>query len=428
MKIVGLIAEYNPFHNGHKYHIEKAMEMTDSDAAIVLMSGNFVQRGAPSIMPKHLRCEAALKSGASVVMELPVCYACGSAEYFARGALSVFESLGCVDSICFGSECGDYEVLNKIARIFAEEPPEFQEALRDYLRKGFSFPLARQKALYDYTGDRRLEEILDFPNNTLGVEYIKAIYLSKSPVRAYTLKRLEAGYHDTELTAGSYSSASAIRRLLAYAGSSLRLEQDRAYDEPRLTEVLTRLEDHVPSSCIRLLEENHRIRYPVYANDFSLLLKYRLLNETKESLTDYADVTQDLANRIINNRNSLISWDQFCDLLKTREVTLTRVSRMLLHILLGIRSNDMAQYISEGYCQYARILGFSKDAPLILRKLKENASVPIITKLSNARGLTRTGIHMLEQDIYASNLYESVVTEKYKYPFISEHEQQICIV
>lgn len=427
MKIVGLIAEYNPFHNGHKYHIEKALEMTDSDAAVVLMSGDFVQRGAPAIMPKHLRAEAALKSGASVVMELPACYACGSAEYFARGALSTFESLGCVESICFGSECGDFEALNQIARIFAEEPEEYQDALRAYLRRGHSFPLARQKALRDYTRDAALEAILDYPNNTLGVEYIKAIYLSQSPIRAYTLKRLDSGYHDTELS-HTYSSASAIRRLLAYSGNALSVESDTEFDEPRLTEVLTRLEDHVPPSCIRLLEENHRIRYPVYANDFSLLLKYKLLSETRESLTEYADVTQDLANRIINYRNSLITWEQFCDLLKTREVTMTRISRMLLHILLDIRKSDLELYEENGTCQYARILGFRKDSTLILRELKKASSVPLITKLSHAKDISRAGIHMLEQSIYAADIYESIVTNKYKYPFINEYEQQICIV
>ena len=427
MKIVGLIAEYNPFHNGHKYHIEKALEMTDSDVAVVLMSGDFVQRGAPAIMPKHLRAQAALNSGAALVMELPVCYSCGSAEYFARGALATFEALGCVDSICFGSECGDFELLNRIACIFAEEPEEFKEFFKAYLKKGYSFPLARQKALFDYTGDSQLERILDYPNNTLGVEYLKAIYLSRSSIRAYTLKRLSSGYNDTELST-TYSSATAIRSLLAYAGNSLRLDEDGLYDEPRLTEILTRLEDHVPPSCIRLLEENHRIRYPVYSNDFSMILKYRLLTETKDSLTAYADVSQDLANRIINNRNAFVSWEQFCDLIKTREITFTRVSRMLLHIVLGIHQSELNLYVENNFCQYARILGFRKDSVDVLRVFKANASVPLITKLASAKGLNQAGLLMLDHDVYAADIYESVVTNKYKYPFINEYEQQLCLV
>lgn len=180
MKIVGLIAEYNPFHNGHQYHIEKALQMTGADAALILMSGDFVQRGTPAIMPKHLRAQAALRSGASVVMELPVCFAASSAEYFARGALATFEALGCIDSICFGSECGDFDSLNKIARIFAEEPDAFRMHLQNFLKKGLSFPHARKKALEEFTGDKNLADILDLPNNTLGIEYLKAIIHTKA--------------------------------------------------------------------------------------------------------------------------------------------------------------------------------------------------------------------------------------------------------
>lgn len=427
MKIVGLIAEYNPFHNGHQYHISKALEMTGSDAAVVLMSGNFVQRGTPAIMPKYLRAEAALKCGASAVFELPVCFACGSAEYFAGGALSIFESLGCIDSLCFGSECGDFEKLSRIARIFTEEPEEFRGFLVGFLRKGLSFPAARQKALLAYTQDEELCRILELPNNTLGIEYLKAIYRTGSHIRPYTLKRLESGYHDEEL-AENYSSASAIRRLLAHTVNSLDLVQDTAYDEPRLNEILTRLEDHVPPSCIRLLEENYRIRYPVYANDFSLLLKHRLLNETAQSLTVYADVTPDLANRIYNYRNALLTWEQFCDLLKTKEVTRSRISRMLLHILLNIRQTDMEAYAADGFSEYVRLLGFTKSDSPVLKELKTHTRIPIISKLANAKGLTLTGIHMLDTDTYAADLYESVITDKYNYTFINEFEQRIRVV
>lgn len=427
MKIVGLIAEYNPFHNGHKYHIEKALEMTGSDAAVVLMSGNFVQRGAPAIMPKHLRAEAAIKSGAAVVIELPACYACGSAEYFARGALSIFESLGCVDSICFGSECGDYQTLDRIARILAEEPPEFRNILQSYLRKGTSFPAARQKALEVYTNNRTLAHILEHPNNILGIEYIKAIYQNRSHIKAYTLKRLDSSYHDTQLSQ-TYSSASAIRKLLAHSGNALNLVEDLYYDEPRLSEILTRLENHVPPSCIQLLEDNHRIRYPVYTGDFSLLLKYKLLTEDRETLAEYADVTRDLANRIFNHRNDFVTWEQFCDLLKTKEITFARISRILLHILLNIKAEDMDQFVQSGFSHYARILGFARKKSLVLRKFHENSQIPLITKLADVTGLGRAGIRMLDIDIFAADLYESVVTQKYKYPFKNEYEQKLRII
>lgn len=426
MKIVGLIAEYNPFHNGHQYHIENAMQMTGADAAVILMSGDFVQRGAPAVMPKHLRAQAALKSGASVVLELPVCFAVSSAEHFAGGALSIFEALGCIDSICFGSECGDLEGLNKIAQILAEEPDGFRTQLQNFLKKGLSFPHARKNALEAYTGDAKLAGLLELPNNTLGIEYLKAIIRTGSKIKAYTLQREGAGYHDTGLNP-AYSSASAIRRLLACTGDTMRQTRNSESDEPLLSDVLTRLGDHVPASCVHLMQENHRVRYPVYANDFSLLLKYRLLQETRNSLTEYADVTPELANRIINQRNAFVSWEQFCDLLKTKEVTFTRISRILLHILLGIRQSDMEAYAEKGFAQYARILGFSKADSMVLKEMKEHSKIPLISKLA-AKGLSRTGIRMLEGDVFASDLYESVVTEKYNYPFINEYEQQIQIV
>lgn len=427
MKIVGLITEYNPFHNGHLYHISKAKEITGADTAIVVMSGNYVQRGAPAIMPKHLRTEVALEAGVPVVMELPVCYAVGSAEYFAAGAISLFEQLGCVDSICFGSECGDYNALERIAHVVADEPEDYRFFLQEGLRQGLSFPRARQRALKAYFKDDSLDIILEQPNNILGIEYIKALYLKKSPIKTYTIKRIVSGYHDESLSE-SYSSASAIRKLLAYASSSIHLEEEGMFDEPLMSEVLTRLEGQVPPSSIRLLEETHRTRYPLYSNDFSLLLKYKLLTKTRDSLVKYVDVTEELANRIMNHANDFITFDQFCDLLKTREMTYTRISRCLFHILLGITQHDMLDYKEKGCCQYAHILGFRKDASSVLSYLKKHSAVPLITKLTQTDALSDTGARMLEQDIFASNLYEAVITNKFKLPFVNEYQQPIAVI
>ena len=423
MKIVGLITEYN----GHLYHMQKAKEITGADSVIAVMSGNYVQRGAPAIMPKHLRAEVALEAGIPLVLELPVCYASGSAEYFADGAISLFEKLGCIDSICFGSECGDYYLLEKVAHVTADEPEAYKQTLQDALKQGLSFPLARQAALKAYFQDPSLDDILEQPNNILGIEYIKALYLRKSPIGAYTIRRKISGYHDKELSPG-YSSASAIRRLLAFAGNSVHLASEEMYDEPGLSEVLTRLEGQVPPSCIRSLEETHRVRYPVYANDFSLLFRYRLLTETRESLAGYLDMTEELANRMINHANDFITFDQFCDLLKTRDMTYSRISRCLLHILLNIRTEDMTLYKEEGGCQYARVLGFSKDGAKLLTRIKRTSSVPLLTKLTQTEGLSKTGLRMLRQDIFAADLYESVITDKFKMPFISEYQQQIVRV
>lgn len=424
MKVVGLITEYNPFHNGHQYHIEKAKEITGADTVIAVMSGNYVQRGTSAIMPKHLRTKVALEAGVSVVIELPVCYASASAEYFAKGAVSLLEQLHCVDAICFGSECGDIDLLSRLAHIIADEPTQYKSLLQAYLKKGVAFPLARANALKEFLNEDSLSTILDQPNNILGMEYIKAIYQLKSTLQPYTIKRKVSGYHDTELSE-TYSSASAIRRLLAFSGNALHLEEGRPNDEPALTDILSRLEEQVPSSCIQLLEENYRIRYPIYSNDFSLILKYKLLSESKESLATYFDVSEELANRITNNLNDYISFDQFCDLLKTRELTYTRISRSLFHILLSIKKSDIDMYQKQNYHQYIHILGFRKDATHVLSLIKETTSLPMLTKLTDTSQLNEAGIHMLASDIFASDLYESVVTDKFKFPFINEYEKEI---
>ena len=416
MKIVGLIAEYNPFHNGHQYHIEKAREITSADAVIVVMSGNFVQRGTPAIMPKHLRTEAALKGGASVVIELPVCYATGSAEYFAYGAVSIFEKLGCIDSICFGSECGNIEVLQDLAKIIHDEPKQYQESLSLYLRQGDSFPLARQKAMKDFLKSNVADSILGEPNNILGIEYLKALYRLDSKIKPYTIQRVGSHYHDDYLQK-SYSSASAIRKAM-----SQTMELDE-FD----------IENQMPTSCASLIKEAYGQRYPIYANDFSLLLKYKLLTENKKSLMEYADVSEELANRILNRLNDYVSFEQFCELLKTKEMTYARISRALIHILLDIKNEDLSEIA------YARVLGFRDDDSEVLSELKRHATISLVTKLPSVEnlvtnktipsadnnGLYKTKETMLLQDINASNLYESVVTDKFGTAFINEYKQKI---
>ena len=173
MKIVGLITEYNPFHNGHLYHLQKTKEITGADAVIAVMSGNYVQRGAPAIMPKHIRAEVALEAGVPLVLELPVCYACGSAEYFAEGAISILEKLGCIDAICFGSECGDLNILERIASITADEPAEYRAFLQEELKNGLSYPKARQNALKRYTKDEEIDLILSEPTISLALNTSK---------------------------------------------------------------------------------------------------------------------------------------------------------------------------------------------------------------------------------------------------------------
>ena len=425
MKVVGLITEYNPFHNGHQYHIEKAKEVTGADTVIVIMSGDYVQRGTPAIMPKHLRAEMALRCGASAVFELPVCYSTGSAELFAMGAVSFLDQLSVVDCICFGSECGDIRLLKELSDYLCDEPEDYRSELRRALKKGYSFPAAREKALEHTLPDPSLAALLKNPNNILGIEYLKALKKLHSSMVPFAITRMQSGYHDESLT-DKYSSATAIRSLLAYSGSAISTEiGGRTFENTRFANILNELEDQVPAECLVLLKDYHQVSYPVYQNDFSLVMKYKLLNKNPAKLTEYMDVSEDLANRISNQLNNFFNYKQFCELIKTKELTQVRINRALLHIMLGIKKANVSQYIAGGLHYYAHLLGMRKDKSRILGQIAKNSDLPLITNLYKTDDLHEIGQKMLYQDVLASNLYTSVITDKYKTAFRNEYNQPV---
>ena len=258
------------------------------------------------------------------------------------------------------------------------------------LRSGMSFPLARQNALDKLYSDCNYGQLLSEPNNILGIEYIKALYRLGSNIEPITIRRELSHYHDTKLQE-QFSSASALRSTIA--------DGDFA-----------KLYGQIPPECMPSLEDGYEVRYPIYVNDFSLLLKYKLLNETSTSLIEYADVSEELANRICNRLNDYVSFEQFCELLKTKEITYTRISRALIHILLGVKKSDYDEI------EYARVLGFRKDSSDLLSLLKKHSAIPLVSKLSTCNDMP----YMLRIDVFTSNLYESIVTDKYKTPFINE--------
>lgn len=411
MKTVGLITEYNPFHNGHQYHIEQAKKITGADRVIVIMSGDFVQRGQPAIMPKHLRAEMALRCGASAVFELPVCYATGSAEVFATGAVSFLEMLGCVDVLCFGSECADMDTLEQIARILSDETDEYVESLRSNLQKGLSYPAARVSALSQYCCDDSFSEILRHPNNILGIEYLKVLYKTNSAITPCTIRRDGGEYHDKELRE-IRSSASAIRATL----------QQSSFECLPFSEQSV-LAGHIPENCCDLLNNAYKKTYPVYTDTFSLILKYALLQE--EDFSHYQDVSAELSNRIIKLRNQFQSFEQFCELLKTKDLTYTRISRALTHIMLHITTCDTEHHLNDQIHYYAHLLGFKKDESDILTEIKKTSRLPILSKLSDASFSCEEAEKMLRTDCFASDLFYSVLTELYKTPFLNEYQKQL---
>lgn len=406
MKTVGIIAEYNPFHNGHAYQIAKAKEITGADYCIVVMSGDFVQRGAPALMNKYLRTESALKNGADIVLELPVCYALSSAEYFASGAIALLDKLGVTDTLCFGSECGDITLLSEFAAQLLSESPRFKSVLNLHLRSGISYPNARNMALQASAPHLSAHiGIMSSPNNILGIEYCKAVARRASSIKPYTIHRTGASYHDACLDAG-YSSALAIRSALSATGS------------------LSSIQDQVPASSYALMESHYGIDYPIVSDDLSVLLHYQLLSELSEGYTCHPDIDQKLSDRISKMLPQYQDFHSFCELLNTKNRTYTRIARSMMHILLHLHREELAAYCREDYIFYARMLGFRKDAKPLLSAIKEKSTVPLISKLADAGALlTPIGREMLAKDIFASHIYQMAAQHKFQTAALSENNE-----
>ena len=406
--ITGIIAEYNPFHNGHAYQLEQARLLTGCDFLVVVMSGDYVQRGAPAVFDKYTRTRMALACGADLVLELPVACSCASAEFFASGAVSLLDGLGCVDFLCFGSESGDLQSLMEPARILAKESPVFQEALRRGLSLGLSFPAARKEAFRACASN---PDILDLPNNILGIEYLKALLQRESILKPVTIKREGQGYHDTLLDSG-FASASGIRRFLKQEEAPLS--------------ALPALKESLPDPVMEVLKDTLAHTLPVWEEDFSMLLRYELLRQSASDLTRYADISPDLGRRLKNCADKFSSFSEFVALVKTKDVTYTRITRALFHILLNLTGEDTRNSVAM---PYARILGFRKDHSRILGLLKENSRIPIIPKAADYKTYLTPDLQPLfEKDLFASNLYETIAAAKQKRAFLHDLKRSPVIL
>jgi predicted nucleotidyltransferase len=443
MKVVGLITEYNPFHNGHKYHIEEAKRITGADYVVAVMSGNFVQRGTPAIIDKYSRTEMALHNGVDLVLELPVCYATGSAEFFAHGAVSLLEKLGIVDTLCFGSECGDIGLLQKAAQFLLHAPASFEDRLQSFLKDGLTYPAARLKALehtieaVEGVDGTTLSKVLKDPNNILGIEYVKAIYNLSSSIVPVTIQRISSHYHDKHLSDQGTSSNQLIASIIEadeipalFVISSATAIRNTMHNKN--SDISIRLENaknSVPSDVYRFLVENHLKTYPLNEEDFSLLIKYKLLTQDNLLLNQYVDISKDLADRMNNITDLNLSISELTQKIKTKNMTLTRINRALIHLLLNIRSETFAEYNQSGYTSYARVLGIRKEASHLLRKIENHGRIPIITKVSKAENqLDELGMRMLSEDIFATHLYNQALYEKYKTSMVNEYKHGIILL
>lgn len=411
MRTVGIIAEYNPFHEGHSYHIKKVKEITNADYVVVVMSGNFTQRGTPAIINKYERTKMALQNGADLVLELPAVYACASAEYFALGSISLLDSLGMIDCICFGSECGEIDILQKIAKELVNPSAAFEAEMKRSLKEGHSYPNARANSLLKTVPDFcNYVDVLSTPNNILGIEYLKALYRLNSKIEPYTMKRVGSNYHDKRMGTNQ-SSALAIRH-------ALKNNVD-----------LSQIKNQVPESVYAILEEQNQKIFPIFADDFSKQLQYKLLTTQSGGFSEYLDVNDSLSDKIIKNLPKYTGYESFCDFLKSKDMTHARISRCLAHILLDMKEETVQNFVKNGVTFYARLLGFRKNATPIMSSIKENSSIPLISKLADASdSLDETGMQMLEQDILCAHIYDALVADKFSTTMGNEYTRRIVML
>lgn len=371
MKVLGIVAEYNPFHNGHKYHLENCRSISGADCIVAVMSGNFTQRGEPAVVDKWARCEMALMNGIDLVIELPCVYAMSSAEYFAYGAVKLLDSMGQIDMICFGSECGSIGQLDIIANILCDEPDEYRALLKKELSEGKSFPSARHNALKSYLktiGHDDLSDILKSPNNILGIEYLKALKKLKSSIKPLTIRRVGNDYNSTEMT-GDISSATAIRKLVESAGPYAAAD---------------RLRHSLPEESLRILMREFELgRGPVFPSDFSMLLLSMLRKMPADEIAKLPYMENGLENRIKLAAETSGSYEELLENICTRRYAATRIQRCLFSLLTGLTGNIFKQFNDCRGPSYIRILGFNSTGRQLLSLVKKSASLPIITKTAD---------------------------------------------
>ena len=389
-KVLGIVCEYNPFHNGHLYHIIQSKKITGADYTIAIMTGNFAQRGDVSIVDKWAKTEMALLGGVDLVIELPVLYSISSAENFADGAIKILNSLKIVDNIAFGSETKDINLLDRIAEVLCNEPKEYRTLLSHELSKGISYPKARENALMMYLNDvRRFANVMSSPNNILGIEYLKALRKSKSNILPVCIPRVGAGHNDTTYSK-NIASATAIRNLVA-------ANQYNTLDFKRL----------VPISTYSILTENIKKGHVVNSlTNYEKEILYAFRKMSIEEIANLPDVSEGLEYKLKNAANSCNSLVEFFNIVSSKRYAKTRISRILVYGLLGITKKDIA--LSKSTTPYVRVLGFNENGRRLLSMIASaNPKLPLITSVkkfeeSNKNKNLQT---MLEKDIWATDVY-----------------------
>ncbi len=428
MKICGIIAEYNPFHLGHAYQLEQTRQEYDADIIIVVMSGNFVQRGEPAVFDQFTRTEMALMGGADIIIQLPTYYASASAENFSYGAVSLLNTLGVVDILCFGSESGQIEELKNIADFLAIEPANYKNALKSELKKGYSFAKARSLALdaaftqphldlldgTDTTQSRPInsEVLLRGSNNILAIEYMKSLHKLSSSIEPVTVKRVGASYLSNDFDQ-VLPSATAIRQ--------------HFYKSHNQLSTFDSLAKAIPEKVIQVFKKSSTY-LPIYMDDIFPYILYKLQLSKESDTNDIYDLPLQLYQRIKNKLDFSLNYEDFLSEVLSKNFTKTSIQRSLLHLYLNIRVSDLDYMNANGH-PYIRVLGFRKEASEALRLIKKKTDLPIITNVKDhSKKLSPFGKHLLEAEMTYTNLYHQLVFIKYGIKKNNDFRQPVIVV
>lgn len=373
---IGIITEYNPFHNGHLLHIRTIKERFGNEPIIAVMSGHFVQRGGPALCDKWSRAEVAVRCGADLVLELPVLYASQSAEIFAKGSISILKATGIVQHLVFGSETNNIDNLSHTAHMLLHHQKSLNETLQYYLRQGFSFASARSKAAL------QLNILLpEKSNDILGIEYIKQILLQQATIIPHSILRKNSSYHSTDKV-GDICSATAVRHAL-FRESPESLQEIRPF---------------VPEPMLWTIQNTKNIS----EEDFFDMIRYIVIRDSS-SLHDTFEVREGLEHSVYSAALSASSLDHLMQRLKSKRYTMTKIRRMLFNILLDIRKSSMRELLALEELPYLRVLAFNDIGRQCLKKIKHQAD--IVNKASSFVPQNRLQEILWHHDLRATQIY-----------------------
>ena len=395
MKVTGIIAEYDPFHNGHSYHIKKAREMTGADAIVVVMSGHFTQRGMPAFFRRDARVRMAVDGGADLVIELPYIYACNSSHEFARGAAGILNGIGCVDALVFGAETDDMDTLGRAARAAAGTGDRSSAYIKEEMKNGVSYPEALTRSVEKIYG-AQTAAVLREPNNLLGIEYMKALRELGSGIKPFIVGRRSAAHGESlemlheRKQEQRIASGTAVRKAV-YAGGARAAEMlvpDTSFSI---------ISGYERSSGFSFTEYHDKIKKYMFE-----LLKYKIITSDESELAEVYGVAEGLENRLKSCISGAEDIDGLIDSVKSKRYTRARISRTLMHLLINLRTTDF-ETLRETYC--ARVLGFSPTGGKLLRLMSESSAIPVFSNLSRLDKRSPEAARVLRYDMRASDVY-----------------------